>query len=145
MRDVPAAPGASAYRKWINWKVSVSAPKHVTVQMLGEGSDLECVAMLLSEEARNCRVQAERFAGKAEAPFLLHLAEALKNWQSKSSRGEPPSGVIGTAARPTAASYGVSRSRALMTSAISASSPSRCASPFGYERRGNGATMPTFP
>jgi hypothetical protein len=34
--------------------------------------------MLLSEEARNCRVQAERFAGKAEAPFLLHLAEAFE-------------------------------------------------------------------
>jgi hypothetical protein len=39
--------------------------------------------MLLFEEARNCRVEAERFAGKAEAPFLLHLAEAFEELAAK--------------------------------------------------------------
>jgi hypothetical protein len=49
--------------------------------------------MLLFEEARNCRVDAERFAGKAEAPFLLHLAEAFEELAVKEqTRGElPPS------------------------------------------------------
>jgi len=42
--------------------------------------------MLLSEEARNCRVQAQRFAGKAEAPFLLHLAEAFEELAVKEPR-----------------------------------------------------------
>jgi hypothetical protein len=68
---------ASAWRKWINWRVRFGA-EACYCPNLGEGSDSECVAMLLSEEARNCRVQAERFAGKAEAPFLLHLAEAFE-------------------------------------------------------------------
>ena len=49
----------------------------------GEGRDSELVAMLLFEEARNCRVEAERFAGKAEAPFLLHLAEAFEELAGK--------------------------------------------------------------
>ena len=39
--------------------------------------------MLLFEEARNCRADAERFAGKAEAPFLLHLAEAFEELAAK--------------------------------------------------------------
>lgn len=39
--------------------------------------------MLLSEEARYCRVEAERFAGKAEAPFLRHLAEAFEELADK--------------------------------------------------------------
>jgi hypothetical protein len=47
--------------------------------------------MLLFEEARNCRVAAERFAGKAEAPFLLHLAEAFEELAvKKQTRKLPP-------------------------------------------------------
>ena len=33
--------------------------------------------MIISEEAQYCRRQAQHFAGKPEAPFLLHLAEAF--------------------------------------------------------------------
>jgi hypothetical protein len=47
--------------------------------------------MLPSEEARYCRVEAERFAGKAEAPFLLHLAEAFEELAVKEqARGKLP-------------------------------------------------------
>jgi hypothetical protein len=47
--------------------------------------------MLLFEEARNCRVEAERFVGKAEAPFLLHLAEAFEELAAKErTRGKLP-------------------------------------------------------
>jgi hypothetical protein len=47
--------------------------------------------MLLFEEARNCRVEAERFVGKAEAPFLLHLAEAFEELAVKEeTRGNLP-------------------------------------------------------
>ena len=51
--------------------------------------------MLLSEEAQNCRVQAQRFAGKAEAPFLLHLAEAFEELAIKEQGrgGRPPNGT----------------------------------------------------
>ena len=34
--------------------------------------------MLLVEEARTCRLEAQRLAGKPEAPILLHLAEAFE-------------------------------------------------------------------
>lgn len=34
--------------------------------------------MRLFEEARHCRLEAKRMAGKPEAPFLLHLAEAFE-------------------------------------------------------------------
>jgi len=47
--------------------------------------------MLLSEEARNCRLQAKRLAGKAEAPILLHLAEAFEELAIKEqSRAKRP-------------------------------------------------------
>ena len=47
--------------------------------------------MLLFQEARNCRVEAERFAGRAEAPFLLHLAEAFEELAVKEqTRGKLP-------------------------------------------------------
>lgn len=47
--------------------------------------------MLPSEEARYCRGEAARFAGKAEAPFLIHLAEAFEELAVKEqSRGKPP-------------------------------------------------------
>ena len=39
--------------------------------------------MLLVEEAQNCRREAQRMAGKPEAPFLLHLAEAFEDLASK--------------------------------------------------------------
>jgi hypothetical protein len=39
--------------------------------------------MFLNEEARNCRLEAKRLAGKAEAPFLLHLAEAFEELARK--------------------------------------------------------------
>jgi hypothetical protein len=53
--------------------------------------------MPLIDEARNCRVEAERFAGKAEAPFLLHLAEAFEELAAKEqSRVKlPPNGPRG--------------------------------------------------
>jgi hypothetical protein len=56
--------------------------------------------MFLHEEARNCRLEAKRLAGKAEAPFLLHLAEAFEELARKEQgRGRPPSDATAKGAR----------------------------------------------
>jgi hypothetical protein len=54
--------------------------------------------MLLNEEARNCRLEAKRLAGKAEAPFLLHLAEAFEELARKEQgRAKPPTDTTANA------------------------------------------------
>ena len=56
--------------------------------------------MFLHEEARNCRLEAKRLAGKAEAPFLLHLAEAFEELARKEQgRGGLPSDATEKGAR----------------------------------------------
>jgi hypothetical protein len=56
--------------------------------------------MLLHEEARNCRLEAKRLEGKAEAPFLLHLAEAFEELARKEQdRPQAPTDGTATGAR----------------------------------------------
>jgi hypothetical protein len=56
--------------------------------------------MLLHEEARNCRLEAKRLEGKAEAPFLLHLAEAFEELARKEQgRPKAPSDTAANGAR----------------------------------------------